>query len=614
MKNFKKLLASLVTLAMIVAPSMALASDESSPDQGANTSIGSDRGRILGNSAPPAENNNGGASNASGTNVGNAGYVGIQPTNGNNGAIFEVGAPAYEGGDLIWGDEPTIRICNDGCNVVGSCCDLIDWCQTQCPHCREGHPGRSQNVYLRGTATGPVTWEIVCPGGIHRDEFTISHNPVDDKLVIAVRDGYTICRGRRIELAVTRNGITATVFIELIACCFECGPFCLGCDECFHCTVDPCPCESGLCENCCECPIPTISKKVFPLEVLPEGTVNYTITINTDGMSRAEFFNRIRVLDELHEYLTLDVNSINVDGVRPRGEVGVDPYCLLGFSCSSTGSLLRIVEMYLEYCLEYEYYREIVITFSAIVSPTATPGTIPNVVALYKAFDNNKESRRTANAEFEIIQQQIPTPTTSVRVNKLWVGDEDNLDQRPASITVHLRRPNQSEPVRTATLSAPNWSHTWTGLPRHGDYYVVEIVPAGYHPIVVMSGDLINGFVATITNTFICDNGNGNGNGNGCDCYDICICDNGCDCEICDCEPCDCEICDCEPCDCEPCDCEICDCDRDCDCTKPPTRRPGAPTTGDMVGVRSLVMTVLAMVSVSTIIHFLVPKNRRKKF
>ena len=173
-----------------------------------------------------------------------------------------VGAPEYQGGEIVRGSTATIRLCNDGCSIEGSCCNTICWCKTQCPHCREGHPGRFKRVYLGGTAMGPVTWKIECYGGVHRDEFSITF-PLDgvwckvtgtyvEALVISVHDGETICRGRTIELEVTRDGYTATVFIELIACCFECGPFCLKCDGCFNCVVDRCLIHWPFCDSHCD--------------------------------------------------------------------------------------------------------------------------------------------------------------------------------------------------------------------------------------------------------------------------------------------------------------------------------------------------------------------------
>ena len=176
---------------------------------------------------------------------------------GNNSYLgpFAVGAPPYQGGSLEWGSSATVRICTDGCSVPGLCflCDNPEWGSITCS---QGHYGRSTNVYLGGTATGPVTWDIVCHGVFPRDEFEISFNPALDPddldyLEISVIDGMRICRNRTIELEVTRDGYTATVNIILRACCISCESFCLSCEGCFHCVVDQCPSGSGLCEKCC---------------------------------------------------------------------------------------------------------------------------------------------------------------------------------------------------------------------------------------------------------------------------------------------------------------------------------------------------------------------------
>lgn len=101
-------------------------------------------------------------------------------------------------------------------------------------------------------------------------------------------------------------------------------------------------------------------------------------------------------------------------------------------------------------------------------------------------------------------------------------------------------------------------------------------------------------------------------------CPGCCDCDCDCDCEPCpgcecDCEPCPGCECDCEPCGCETgCDCNVCDCTPS-DCKKG-DRRPGAPRTGDLLSPKNLVMTVLTMLSLSVMIHFLVPKKKRMKF
>ena len=411
---------------------------------------------------------------------------------------FEIGAPECEGGELMWGNVATIRICNDGCNVVGSCCDLIDWCQAQCPHCRDGHPGRFQHVYIRGTATGPVTWRIECYGGVHRDEFEISFDPSLGSygaLVIEVHEGVTICRGRKIELEVTREGVTATVFIELIACCFECGPFCLGCDECFHCTVDPCVCTSGLCEKCCPCP--GIVKSAYRPIVSPGDYVDYTIKVTRSGLN-SEAFRNISVADPLDPLLEFVPSSIRVSGVVYQNG--------FAYEHNEVTNVLTISNKELYYRAQDGYYEYVVITFTARVRDNAPAGIIPNTAQLDLGY-----GKRGGNdsAETEVRLEGEPT---QVQVTKVWQGDENHLHQRPNYVTVELRRRGQTEPVKTQILNAANnWTHTWSGLLVNEEggfnwlnYYVIERnVPQGYTSRVVTADNATDGFTATVFNTFI---------------------------------------------------------------------------------------------------------------
>ena len=395
---------------------------------------------------------------------------GIVPFNGDP-PSFEIGAPDYEGGELNWGNVATIRICNDGCNVEGSCCDLIEWCQTQCPHCRFGHVGRSQNVYIRGAATGPVTWRIECYGGVHRDEISIRHDPAveiegggtAEALVIGVREGWTICRGRTITLEVTRYGVTARVFIELIACCFECGPFCLGCDECFHCTVDPCVCTSGLCEKCCPCP--RIVKSAAPVIVSPGDYVVYIIEVTRGDLGR-EGFRNISVVDRLDPYLEFVPGTIHVEGVVPPGvnEPAFD-YCI-------SGNVIRIYNMNLDDCDENEgeYVDYVTITFKVRVRDNAPPGKIPNTAFIYLDYPSNLRGR-CASAEITV---RIEGDVKDIEIEKLWNGMPAPILEGINYIVVELvevegERLISLEPqqfLRITPDANGNWFGRFEGLPR----------------------------------------------------------------------------------------------------------------------------------------------------
>lgn len=77
--------------------------------------------------------------------------------------------------------------------------------------------------------------------------------------------------------------------------------------------------------------------------------------------------------------------------------------------------------------------------------------------------------------------------TISRKVMKLW-NDEGFEDQRPGSVTVQLLR--DGEVYRTVELNEANgWKHTWTGLGRNYDWYVVEDgVPDGYAEEIEQQG------------------------------------------------------------------------------------------------------------------------------
>lgn len=77
--------------------------------------------------------------------------------------------------------------------------------------------------------------------------------------------------------------------------------------------------------------------------------------------------------------------------------------------------------------------------------------------------------------------------TISRKVMKLW-NDEGFEGQRPDSVTVQLLR--DGEVYRTAVLDEGNgWKHTWTGLGRNYDWYVVEDgVPVGYAEEIEQQG------------------------------------------------------------------------------------------------------------------------------
>ena len=361
----------------------------------------------------------------------------IVPHNGNP-APFEISAPPEDPNEeLIWGTEATINICNDGCNHPGICflCDNPVW---GCITCNDGHHGRQQHVYIRGTATGPVTWEIICHGVFPRDEIDISFDSTLGSygaLVIEVHDGLIICRNRIIKLEVMRGGFTVTVSIVLRGCCIGCDSFCRGCEGCFNCVVDQCPfddCE-GLCVDCCHCPKPTIEKRAYPNTVEAGGAITYTIIVNTEGMNGYKF-GYLSVVDRLNDYLRFSANSINVEGVvvcaidGPRFEYIVD------------NNEITIYNMELYNCIVNGYVDQVVITFTVTVAENAPPGgeiwntaylylihpNIPNIGRRLLDFDSNltlvrKEGpwiEKTASPAYPAVVNPGGTVTYTITVNR----------------------------------------------------------------------------------------------------------------------------------------------------------------------------------------------------
>ena len=99
-----------------------------------------------------------------------------------------------------------------------------------------------------------------------------------------------------------------------------------------------------------------------------------------------------------------------------------------------------------------------------------------------------------------------------IEVTKLWVGDGNNIDRRPETIVVELRREDRpGVVVARAVMRADadgNWVHVFTRVPVYKAdgveivYYVAEInPPPRYRP--TYSGNQVDGFV--ITNTFQAD-------------------------------------------------------------------------------------------------------------
>lgn len=87
--------------------------------------------------------------------------------------------------------------------------------------------------------------------------------------------------------------------------------------------------------------------------------------------------------------------------------------------------------------------------------------------------------------------------TRAIAVDKVWVGDDENI--RPGSISVTLKRDGAD--YETVSLSNDNdWSHVWIGLSVESEWSITENnVPAGYTSSVAITND---GNAFTITNSY----------------------------------------------------------------------------------------------------------------
>ena len=144
---------------------------------------------------------------------------------------------------------------------------------------------------------------------------------------------------------------------------------------------------------------------------------------------------------------------------------------------------------------------ETTITFRARVTDEAPVGG--NIVNTAYLYNPDGEPIGDDSTTTPTIVPPVYTPTTTLRVNKVWNDNNNSAGIRPDSIQVQLRANgvNQEAPVQ---LNASNqWSHTFTELPVYDSadrvivYDAIEInVPEGYRVSYSRQGNVI-----TITNT-----------------------------------------------------------------------------------------------------------------
>ncbi len=125
-----------------------------------------------------------------------------------------------------------------------------------------------------------------------------------------------------------------------------------------------------------------------------------------------------------------------------------------------------------------------------------------------KEIGYTKEEEITGDAENGYTITNTHTPAeTQVTVTKVWEDAENQDNLRPTEITVQLYAGEKAEGKAVTLNVANNWTYTWTELPVNAAgkeiaYTVKETnVTNGYTPTTEVTGDAVNGYTVTITNT-----------------------------------------------------------------------------------------------------------------
>ncbi len=96
--------------------------------------------------------------------------------------------------------------------------------------------------------------------------------------------------------------------------------------------------------------------------------------------------------------------------------------------------------------------------------------------------------------------------TIDIPVTKIWADKDDQDGKRPASVTVNLLAGDET--VDTAELTAPAWTHTFTGLPVYAEgekiaYTIVEHLPDGWtvsnDGVWILDGDEDSAYTVAVT-------------------------------------------------------------------------------------------------------------------
>lgn len=185
---------------------------------------------------------------------------------------------------------------------------------------------------------------------------------------------------------------------------------------------------------------------------------------------------------------TFNVYSIEREGAGIP--VGAEPAAVLKAVHNATDTTAE---------LPYGWYAIVETGNTAIGGYVFNGVTFDGTANRYDVFVGEGEKHNETYTVAAVNNYRVPEPeeeeeTTSVSVNKVWVGD--TAANRPASITVNLLR--DGEVYDTVTLSARNgWYASWSNLDDESSWTVEEVnVPEGYT-------STISGRSAfTITNTF----------------------------------------------------------------------------------------------------------------
>lgn len=141
---------------------------------------------------------------------------------------------------------------------------------------------------------------------------------------------------------------------------------------------------------------------------------------------------------------------------------------------------------------KYDGGKIIVYTVDEVTVPSGYTKTISPAVATFNAD--------TTKVRY-LIENKHTADVVSVKVNKKWENGEN--PNPPASISVYLMADGVKVAGSEQTLTAPDWTYTWTDLPKtaSGKEIVYSVGESVIKDYTSKGGAVTNG-VATLTNTY----------------------------------------------------------------------------------------------------------------